>query len=176
MHLHEQNHGVQQETDLRRPRPLQPEGDKDPERQPKDLVDALDRHAASAPAPDTSPWHLPDPAMQRQADGRAGDHEEVGNGQMPQLIGEQAPDLHAHGISRILHVAQHGGDAHDGEANPEEVEEAMEVTIIALGIEVGDARGELDGREDAAALFGTNLLARRGKRFCRRRSVFWDGS
>lgn len=114
--------------------------------------------------------------MQRQADGGAGDHEEVGDGQMPQLVGEQAPDLHAHGVSRILHIAQHGGDAHDGEADPEEVEEAMEVAVVALGVEVGDARGELDGREDAAALLGADLLAGGRKRFRRWRSVFWDGS
>lgn len=114
--------------------------------------------------------------MQRQADGGAGDHEEVGDGQVPQFVGEQAPDLHAHGVSRILHIAQHGGDAHDGEADPEEVEEAMEVAVVALGVEVGDARGELDGREDAAALLGADLLAGGRKRFGRWRSVFWDGS
>lgn len=161
---------------MRRPRPLQQEGHADPERQPEDLVDALDRHAAPAPAPDTALRHRPDPAVQRQADGGAGDHEEVGNGQVPQLVGEQAPDLHTQRISRVLHVAQHGGDAHDGEADPEEVEEAMEVAIVALGVEVRDARGELDGGEDAATLLGANLLAGGRERFGRWRSVFRDGS
>ena len=78
---------------------------------------------------------------------------------MPQLDGEHPPDLDAHRVSRILDVAQHGRDGHDGQADPEEVEEAMEVAVVAVGIEVRDAVREFDGREDAAALLGTNLLA-----------------
>lgn len=171
MHLHEQHHGVQQQTDLRGPRPVQPERHNDPKRQPHNLVDALNRHASPTPAPDASHGVPAHPAMQRQADGGGGDHEEVGNGQVPQLVSEEAPDLDAQGVSGVLPVAQHGGDAHDGQADPEEVEEAMEVAVVAGRVEVGDARGEFDGWEDATALFGADELAGGGEGFGRGGSV-----
>lgn len=37
----------------------------------------------------------------------------------------------------------------------------MEVAVVAVGVEVGDAVGELDGREEATALLGADLLAGR---------------
>lgn len=82
---------------------------------------------------------------------------------MPQLDGEEGPDLDAHGVASVLDIAQHGGDGHDGQTNPEEVEKAMEVAIVGVGIEVGDAAREFDGREDAASLLGASLLASGGE-------------
>ena len=98
--------------------------------------------------------------MEGHADSGTCHHEKVCNGEMLGLDSEKVPDLEAHGIARVLHVTQHSGAAHDGETDPEEVKEAMEVAIVALGIEVGDTGGELDGREDAAtrAILETALL------------------
>jgi hypothetical protein len=54
----------------------------------------------------------------------------------------------------------------------------MEVAVVALRVEVGDTRGELDSREDATfgavetALFGSGLLAGIGERFNGWRSIF----
>ncbi len=173
VHLHEQHHAVQYEEDLGSPCPIEDKRHDDPECQPCNLVDALDGHAALVPGPRTPA--LPEQLMQRQADSRAPDHEEFGNGQVPRLDGEQGPDLHTQGISGVLVIAQHGSDAHDGEADPEEVEEAMEVAIVGVGIEVGDARGEFGGREETSSLFGADLLACARQGLGRGRGVFGDG-
>lgn len=108
--------------------------------------------------------------MKQHAQGGARNHEKVGNGQVPQLHREQAPDLEAQREARVLHVAEHGGDAHDGQANPEEVEEAMEVAVVAVGIEVTDARGVVDCWEETTALLGADLFAR-----CREVLEGWRG-
>jgi hypothetical protein len=47
----------------------------------------------------------------------------------------------------------------------------MEVAVVAGGVEVGDARGEFDGREDAMALLGADELAGGGEGFGRGGSV-----
>ncbi len=44
-------------------------------------------------------------------------------------------------------------------ADPEEVEEAIEVAMVGVRIEVGDARGEFGGQEETSSLFGADLLA-----------------
>ena len=62
-------------------------------------------------------------------------------------------------------LAQHGGQDHDGQADPEEDEEAGEVGILARGIEVGDARFVFDGRKDAAAALLAELFADGGGGF-----------
>ena len=74
----------------------------------------------------------------------------------------------------MINVANES-QSHDGEADPEEVEEAVEVAVVAVGVEVGEARCELNGREDAAALRGAGLFARRDERLVRGRGVFGDG-
>lgn len=76
----------------------------------------------------------------------------------------------------ILPVAQHCGDAHDGQANPEEIEETMEVTVVTIWVEVRKTRGKLDGREDAPALLGASLLARGGEGLGRGRGIVGDRS
>lgn len=55
---------------------------------------------------------------------------------MPPLDGEEGPDLHTEGPARFLDIAKHTGYAHDCQADPEEVEEAMEVAVVGVGIEV----------------------------------------
>ena len=137
VHLHKQHHAVQYEEDLSSPRPVEYERHSDPERQPDDLVYALDGHATLVPGQRTAASS--EQLMQRQADGSTPDHEELGNGQVPGLDGEEAPDLHTQGVAGVFVIAQHGSDAHDGQADPEEVEEAMKVTIVGVGIKVGDA-------------------------------------
>lgn len=94
---------------------------------------------------------------------------------MPQLDGEEGPNLDAHGVARVLDVAQHGGDGHDSQADPKEAEEAMEVAIVRVGVEVGDAARELDGREDTSSLLGASLLASGGERLDGGQCVDRDG-
>lgn len=77
--------------------------------------------------------------MEGESDQGGGHHEEICNGQVPQLDGEQSPYLYAERIARVLHVPQHRGDSHDGQTNPKEVEEAMKVTVVACWIKVGHA-------------------------------------
>lgn len=89
---------------------------------------------------------------------------------MPELDGKQGPDLHAQRVTRVLDVAQHSGDGHDGQTYPEKVEKAMEVTVVAVGVEVGHSAGEFDRREDAP-----RLLARRREALNRGRRVGGDG-
>lgn len=56
----------------------------------------------------------------------------------------------------------------------------MEVPVVALRVEMGDAGGEFDGREDAAAveaaLLGSGLLSGVGERLDGRGRVLGDGS
>lgn len=78
-------------------------------------------------------------------------------------------------MARILDVAQHGGDGHDGQPDPEEVEEAMEIAVVARRVKVGYARGELDGWEDAPLLRRARLLARRREGLDGRGRILRDG-
>lgn len=112
--------------------------------------------------------------MNQNTDARGPDHERIRNGQMPQLDGKETPDLKPQGEPRVLHVAQHGGDAHDGEADPKEIEEAMEVAVVGFGVEVGDATGEVDGWEDSTFLLGAGLFAGGGEGFGGGRCILWD--
>lgn len=113
VHLHEDDHGVQDQEYLRRPRPLQHEGHCHPEGHPPDLVYALDRHASFCPGHAAPGLLLPDVYLQRVDQRGAGHHGEVDQAQVPPLDREEGPDLHAEGPPRLLEVAQHGGDAHD---------------------------------------------------------------
>ena len=97
--------------------------------------------------------------MERHARGSARDHEKVSNAQMPKLDGEEMPNVEPQWDAGILHVPQHSRDAHDGQANPEEIEKAMEVLVVTFWVEVRDARGKLDGGEDSTFLLGASLLA-----------------
>jgi hypothetical protein len=97
--------------------------------------------------------------VQGQGDGSAGNHQEVDDGQVPELYRKQAPDLNAQRVPRVLDIPQHGRYGHDGKADPKEVEEAMEVAVVAVRIEVGYAARELDRGEESSALLGTRLLA-----------------
>lgn len=116
--LHEQNHGVQEQEHLRSPCPVENERHGNPEHQPDDLVYALDGHAAVLPCECAVGGGSAPHTVEGQRHQGGGHHEEIGDGQMPDLDGEQGPDLDAHGVSRILDVAQHGGDGHDGKSDP----------------------------------------------------------
>lgn len=159
VHLHEDDHGVQQQEDLRGPGPVQHEGRGDPKSKPDDLVEALQRHAAPGPRAAARRRRLAHGLLEGQDARGAGDHGEVDEAQVPQLDGEEGPYLHAHGVPSVLDVAQHAGEGHDAQADPEEVEEAMEVAVVGVGVEVRDTARKLDGREDATALLGADLLA-----------------
>ena len=52
VHLHEERHGVQEEEDLRRPRPFEVERQHDPEHEPRSLICALHRDSSSLPRED----------------------------------------------------------------------------------------------------------------------------
>ena len=75
----------------------------------------------------------------------------------------------------LFEIAQGGRERHDGQADPEEDEEAGEVGILARGVEVGDARLVFDGREDAAAALLAELFAYGGGGFDGGRRIFWWG-
>lgn len=160
VHLHEDDHGVQDEEDLRRPRPLEDEGHGDPKGHPHDLVYALDGHAALCPGHGAPSLLFPDVHLQRVDQRGAGDHGEVGQTQVPPLDCEEGPDLDAEGPARLLEVAQHGRDAHDEQADPEEVEEAMEVAVVGVRVKVRHSAGKLYGREDSPLLLGAGLPSR----------------
>lgn len=176
VHLHEDDHGVQDQEDLRRPGPLEHEGHGDPEGHPADLVYALDEHTALCPCHGAPCLFLPDVHLQRVDQGGAGDHGEVGQAQVPPLDCEEGPDLDAEGPARLLEVAQHGGDAHDEQAHPEEVEEAMEVAVVGVRVKVRHSAGELYGREDSPLLLGAGLPSRARQDLDGRQGIGWDGS
>lgn len=157
VHLHEDDHGVQDQEDLRRPRPLQNERHRDPERHPPDLVYALDGHAPFCPGHGAPSLLFPDIYLQREDERGAGHHGEVDQAQVPPLDCKEGPDLDAEGPARLLEVAQHGRDAHDEQADPEEVEEAMEVAVVGIRVKVRHSARELYGREDPPPLLGAGL-------------------
>ena len=110
--------------------------------------------------------------------GHAGryNHRKIAETQLPRLLREQAPDPDPHGIARVLDVAQHGRHDHDSEPNPEENEEAAEVSVFAVDVEMGHARGILDCREKALPLLGPDLPSCRRYRMSRRRRICRDWS
>lgn len=50
-------------------------------------------------------------------------------------------------ITGFFDVAQHGGYDQDRQPNPEENEEASEIPVVAVRIEMGDSWGIVDGME-----------------------------
>lgn len=176
VHLHKQNHGVKQQEDLSRPSPLKQERRSNKDGKPDNLVNTLQRHPALLPRPNRVRPNSSTHPMDQNANARRSHHKRIRNRQMPQLDRKKTPDLEAQREPRVLHVAQHGSDAHDGQANPEEVEEAMEVAVVGLGVEVRDAAGEVDGWEDATFLLGAGLFAGGGQGLDGRGRIFGDGS
>lgn len=164
VHLHEQYHSMQYQKHLRGPSPLQHKRNSDPNRQPSNLVRALNQHAALRPGhADAALATLP---MQRDDDRGASHHQEISYGQVPQLYGEQRPDLLPEGEARVLVVPQHRRDPHDGQPDPEQVEEPVEVVVVGLGVEVRHARLEVRRREEAPPpLFRPHLLSDLRDRF-----------
>lgn len=173
VHLHEQHHGVKDQEHLGGPCPLEQKGDSDPERQPYDLVDTLDSHATFVPC--HAALASPEDLVQRQAHSCTRDHEEVGNGQMPQLVRKEAPNLQSQRASSILDIAQACRNGHDGQADPEEVEEAMEIFVIRVWVKMRQSRGEIDRGKESPPLFGPYLLACTRQGFGRLRRILRDG-
>lgn len=86
--------------------------------------------------------------MQRQRQGRGRDHSQVAESQRPDIGDQQRPRAGQQHISGLLVVPRDLCEEHDGQADPEEVEEATEFVIIAPGVEIGDAGGIVDRVED----------------------------
>lgn len=51
----------------------------------------------------------------------------------------------------------------------------MEVAVVGVGIEVGDSRGEFDGREETSSVLGADLLARAQQSLGRGGRILGDG-
>ena len=145
----------------------------DPIYQPDGLEDALEGH--TSPAPSQPPTARPEEDLQGQTETGAADHGKITQAKLPDVDGKESPDLDTHGIAGILDVSQHACDNHDGQADPEESEEAMKVPVLALGIKVGDTSGVIDGGKQAVSLLSPNLLPSDGYRLNRWRGIHRKG-
>ena len=97
--------------------------------------------------------------MQRQTQRRGSAHKRIAHSQLVYILREQRPLPDVQDGAGLFEVAQRGREGHDGQADPEEDEEAGEVGIFARRIEVGDTRLVFDGREDATAVLLAELFA-----------------
>jgi hypothetical protein len=68
--------------------------------------------------------------------------------------------LQLQGISSLGHVSKHGREDHDRESDPKQNEEASEIMVVAVWVEVGNAVHVFDTREHALFLLGANLATR----------------
>lgn len=59
--------------------------------------------------------------------------------------------MDAQWVTSIFDVSQHRGHDHDGQTDPEESKESVEVMIIALRIEMRNAGNVVDGIEQTAS-------------------------
>ena len=64
-------------------------------------------------------------------------------------------------ISSVFDIPQHSRDDHDSESDPEQNEEASEISIITSWIEVRHSGGVLDCRKHPVLLLRSDLLASR---------------
>ena len=62
-------------------------------------------------------------------------------------------------ISCVLDIPQHSRDDHDSKSNPEQNEEASEVSIFTSRIEVGHSGSVFDCRKHPVLLLRSDLLA-----------------
>ena len=62
-------------------------------------------------------------------------------------------------VSRVLDVSQHSCDDHDGEADPEQHEEASEISIFTSWIEMRHPGGVFDRRKHSVLLLCSNLFS-----------------
>ena len=85
--------------------------------------------------------------MEWQADCSRSRHEKIADRQLPDVLGKQMPLLEDQRMARFFRISRHGGDDHDCQADPEQDEEAAEVAVLALFVEVRYARCIFDGRE-----------------------------
>lgn len=88
--------------------------------------------------------------MDRPSQDGTGHHGQITQRQLPDVLRQYTPHLHAQRITGILDVSEHGGDDHDEERDPEEGEEAPKVMVIAFRIKVRDAGDIIDGIEQAS--------------------------
>ena len=113
--------------------------------------------------------------MQRQAQRRSSAHERIAHCQLVYVLRKQRPLPDVQDGASLFEVAQGGRECHDGQADPEEDEEAGEVGILARGVEVGDARLVFDGREDATAVLLAELFAYGRGGLDGGRRILWRG-
>lgn len=125
------------------------------------MIYALNRHSKHAPAQRS--YAVEEELLERKRQRSASHHGTIYYAQLPDLLPEQLPLPDLEGVACLFDLAQHRGNDHDGQADPEQHEEAAEVTVVACGVEVGDAIDVLDGREYAPLLLGADLAARRGR-------------
>jgi len=109
--------------------------------------------------------------VERQADSSASNHKTIGNTEFPYFHGEQLPYPHSHGISSVLDVSQHGCDGHNGECDPEQYIEALEISIITGGVEMRNPGGVFNRREESPPMLRPDLFPHRGDRMNRGRSI-----
>ena len=163
VHLHEQRQQMQREEDLSCPRPIPHKRPAAPEQQPDRLVYTLHHHPTATPF---QPTFTPlEDQMQRQTQRRSSAHKRIAHSQLVDILREQRPLADVQDGASLFEVSQGSRERHDGQADPEEDEEAGEVGILARGIEVGDARLVFDGREYAAAALLAELFAYGGGGF-----------
>lgn len=102
----------------------------------------------------------PDLFLNEQAYRRATHHGRITQAQRNHVPRKEGIHLDSQRIACLFDVPQARGDDHDGQTNPEEHEEAPEVTIVALRIEVRDPRPVVDVVERTIFGFGSSILPR----------------
>ena len=113
--------------------------------------------------------------MQWQTQRRGSAHQRIAHSQLVYILSEQRPLPDIQDRAGLFEVSQRGRKDHDGQADPEEDEEAGEVGILARGVEVGDARLVVDGREDATAVLLAELFAYGRGGLDGGRRILWRG-
>jgi hypothetical protein len=101
---------------------------------PSGLEQTLQKYASFTPPKESSGVHVQ--SMKRQRYHRASGHQKVAHSELPNIFGEQAPLTDVERNTRLLDVLNHSRDHHNRKRNPEQDEEASEITIIALRIKM----------------------------------------
>lgn len=157
----------------RRPRQTGREYIRDPKQKPNRLQQALDNDATPVPLEPT--FAVLVELVHGQTEGGARGHQQITQGKFPDVGLEQPPLAQRQWVASLSQVAQHGGDDHDGEADPEEREEAMEVVPCRVGIEMRDTGGVVYPRKPVSLALGADEFTGRGCRLDRRRCVRGHG-
>ena len=74
--------------------------------------------------------------MNGQAQARARDHRHVAEPELPDIGGEERPHLDTQWVPCILDVSQNRCNDHDHQTDPKESEEAAEISMVTVGVEM----------------------------------------